>query len=47
MKELEDLEHILGMLIKRDRYQYTLHLSQEKYIEKVLDKFNGLMLSLL
>ena len=40
MKDLGEAEHILGMRIKRDRQQYTLHLSQEKYIEKVLDRFN-------
>ena len=28
------------MRIKRDTQQYTLHLSQENYIEKVLDRFN-------
>ena len=28
------------MQIKSDRQQYTLHLSQEKYIDKVLDRFN-------
>ena len=40
MKDLGEAKHILGMRIKRDRQQYTLHLSQEKYIEKVLDRFN-------
>ena len=40
MKGLADAEHILGMQIKSDRQQYTLHLSKEKYIEKVLDRFN-------
>ena len=40
MKDLGEAEHILGMRIKWDRHQYTLHLSQEKYIEKVLDRFN-------
>ena len=40
MKELGEVEHILGIRIKKDMQQYTLHLSQEKYIEKVLDRFN-------
>ena len=40
MKDLGDAEHILGMRIKRLRDQHTLYLSQEKYIEKVLDRFN-------
>ena len=39
MKDLGEAKYILGMRIKRDRQQYTLHLSQEKYIEKVLDRF--------
>ena len=41
MKDFGEAEHILGMQIKRDRQQYTLHLSQEKFIEKVLDRFCG------
>ena len=40
MKDLGEAKHILGMRIKRDRQQYTLHLSHEWYIEKVLDRFN-------
>ena len=40
MKDLGDAEHILGMRIRRLRDQHTLYLSQEKYIEKVLDRFN-------
>ncbi|MCO5613145.1 hypothetical protein L7F22_067421 [Adiantum nelumboides] len=40
MKDLGDAEHILGMRINRLRDQHTLYLSQEKYIEKVLDRFN-------
>ena len=40
MKDLGKAEHILGMRIKRQREQHTLYLSQEKYIEKVLDRFN-------
>ncbi len=40
MKDLGDAEHILGMRIKRDRKLKMLFLSQEKYIAKVLDRFN-------
>lgn len=40
MKDLGDAEHILGMRIKRDRKLKLLFLSQEKYIAKVLDRFN-------
>ena len=40
MKDLGDVEHILGMRIKRDRKLKLLFLSQEKYIAKVLDRFN-------
>ena len=40
MKDLGDAELILGMRIKRLRDQHTLYLSQEKYIEKVLGRFN-------
>ncbi|MCO5581068.1 hypothetical protein L7F22_034944 [Adiantum nelumboides] len=39
-KDLGDAEHILGMRIKRDRKLKLLFLSQEKYIAKVLDRFN-------
>ena len=40
MKDLGEVEHILGMRIKRQRKQHLLYLSQEKYIEKMLDRFN-------
>ena len=40
MKDLGDAQHILGMRIKRDRKLKLLFLSQEKYIAKVLDRFN-------
>ena len=40
MKDLGNAVHILGMRIRRQRDQHTLYLSQEKYIEKVLDRFN-------
>ncbi|GJU93870.1 retrovirus-related pol polyprotein from transposon TNT 1-94 [Tanacetum coccineum] len=40
MKDLGPAEQILGMSIIRDRTKGTLKLSQEKYIGKVLEKFN-------
>eukprot|EP00975_Prorocentrum_lima_P037718 7935495-Prorocentrum_lima.AAC.1 len=38
-KEIETLDLFLGMAITRDRSQRTITLSQEKYIEKLADKF--------
>jgi hypothetical protein len=40
MKDLGPARQILGMKISRDRKNGRLWLSQESYIEKVLDKFN-------
>ncbi|GJU52716.1 retrovirus-related pol polyprotein from transposon TNT 1-94 [Tanacetum coccineum] len=40
MKELGPAKQILGMSIIRDKTKGTLRLSQEKYIGKVLEKFN-------
>ncbi|GJU45326.1 hypothetical protein Tco_1202592 [Tanacetum coccineum] len=40
MKDLGSAKQILGMSIIRDRTKGTLRLSQEKYIGKVLEKFN-------
>ena len=40
MKDLGSAKQILGMKIDRDRSAKKLWLSQEKYIEKVLQKFN-------
>ena len=40
MKELGAAKKILGMDISRDRQAGKLFLSQNKYIEKVLDRFN-------
>ncbi|MCO5587877.1 hypothetical protein L7F22_041829 [Adiantum nelumboides] len=40
MKDLGAAEHLLGVRVTRQRDQRTLYLSQEKYIEKVLDRFN-------
>jgi len=40
MKDLGPSQQILGMRIMRDRKNKRLWLSQEKYIKKVLDRFN-------
>ena len=40
MKDLGPTSHILGIKISRDRTNGKLWLSQESYIEKVLDKLN-------
>ena len=40
MKDIGLAKKILGMNISRDRKNKKLWLSQEKYIEKVLQKFN-------
>ncbi|KAL6313455.1 hypothetical protein AAG906_004418 [Vitis piasezkii] len=40
MKDLGPTSHILGIKISRDRTNEKLWLSQESYIEKVLDKLN-------
>ncbi|GJR87473.1 retrovirus-related pol polyprotein from transposon TNT 1-94 [Tanacetum coccineum] len=40
MKDLGHAKQILGMSIIRDKTKGTLRLSQEKYIGKVLEKFN-------
>ena len=40
MKDLGPASQILGINISRDRTNRKLRLSQESYIEKVLDKFN-------
>jgi len=40
MKDLGPARQILGMKISRDRKNGRLWLSQESYIEKVLDRFN-------
>ncbi|MCO5614707.1 hypothetical protein L7F22_068991 [Adiantum nelumboides] len=40
MKDMGDASHILGMHIQRDRSKKMLYLSQEEYIDKVLQRFN-------
>ena len=41
MKDLSPAKKILGMRISRDRSEGIMNLSQEKYIEKLLSKFNA------
>ena len=40
MKDLSPVKKILGMKITRDRSKRMLQISQENYIEKVLERFN-------
>ena len=40
MKDLGPAKQILGMRISRDRANKKIWLSQEEYIEKVLERFN-------
>ena len=40
MKDLGMVRLILGMKMSRDRQNKKVWLSQEKYIEKVLNRFN-------
>ena len=40
MKDLGDVNHILGMRITQDRKNGLLHLSQKEYVQKVLESFN-------
>lgn len=40
MKDLGSARQILGMQIRRDRKARKLWLSQEKYVERVLERFN-------
>ena len=40
MKDLGDAKHFLGLRITRDRKRHILELSQETYINKVLERFN-------
>ena len=39
MKDLGEAEYILGIKIHRDRSRRMIGLSQETYIDKVLDRF--------
>ena len=40
MKDMGEASHILGMHIQWDRSKKMLYLSQEEYIDKVLQCFN-------
>ena len=40
MKDMGEASHILGMCIHQDRLKKMLYLSQEEYIDKVLQCFN-------
>ena len=40
MKDLRSAKKILGIRIERDRASKKLYMSQEQYIEKVLERFN-------
>ena len=40
VEDLAEVSHILGMLIKRDQNSRTLTISQSKYLEGVLKRFN-------
>lgn len=42
MKDLGAAKRILGMEIQRDRKAGKLYLSQRKYLEKILDRYNML-----
>ena len=40
MKDMGEASYILGMRIQQDRSKKMLYLSQEEYIDKVLQRFN-------
>ena len=40
IEDLGEVNHVLGMLVKRDRKSRTLTISQPKYLEGVLKRFN-------
>ena len=42
MKDLGPTKQILGMHIVRDRIEKAIGLSQERYLTKVLERFNTL-----
>ena len=39
MKDLEEIHYILGMQITRDREKHMISLSQQKYLENILQRF--------
>jgi hypothetical protein len=40
MKDLEEMTYILGIKIYRDRSKRLIRLSQDAYIDKILNRFN-------
>jgi hypothetical protein len=40
MKDLEEMAYILGIKIYRDRSKRLIRLSQDAYIDKILNRFN-------
>ena len=40
IEDFGEVNHVLGMLVKRDRKTRTLTISQPKYLERVLKRFN-------
>src|SRR5436190_5112221 len=40
MKDMSEAAYVLGVKILRDRSRWTLGLSQETYVRKVLERFN-------
>ena len=40
VEDLNEVKHVLGMLIKRDRKRGKLTISQSKYLEGILKRFN-------
>ena len=39
MKEMGDASYVIGTKIYQDRHKYTIGLSQESYIDKILERF--------
>jgi hypothetical protein len=40
IEDLGEVNYVLGMLVKRDRKSRTLTISQPKYLEGILKRFN-------
>jgi len=40
MKDMSEASYVIGIKIKRDRSQQILGLSQETYINKILERFH-------
>ena len=39
MKDMGDVSYVIGIKIHKDRYRGILGLSQETYINKILERF--------